>query len=178
MEGMKSFSRRATSLLLSMWSNITVEPVMALYAISSGLALVIRPNLIIDKACLQYLNFSQEVCGDLLDNPEHKDQLGEVATVVSHYERNLSLYSLAPKILYSLLAGQWSDWHGRKPLIAITLIGQILGNISYVVNRYYLTELPFPMLYLEFIQEVCGEPIVFYIGLYAYIADVTDNSNM
>ena len=80
----KSSSRGVASFLHSMLKNTTVEPVFLLYAISSGLGWVIRPNLLIDKACLQHLNFTKEVCDDLLDNPDYKEELNEVT--VMHWQ--------------------------------------------------------------------------------------------
>lgn len=47
------------------WCNITIEPVVVLYLMSMGLNEVIRPNLLLDKACYQKLNLTDAVCQNL-----------------------------------------------------------------------------------------------------------------
>ena len=47
------------------------------------------------------------------------------------------------RILYALVAGSWSDRHGRKPVLALPIFGQVLLNVTFVVNYAFLVELPF-----------------------------------
>ena len=47
------------------WQNLTIEPVVFFYLMSVGLISVIRPTLLLDKACRIKLNFTQEICDDL-----------------------------------------------------------------------------------------------------------------
>ena len=49
------------------WKNLTIEPVIFFYLTSVGLISVIRPNLLIDKACRIKLNFTEEICDNLND---------------------------------------------------------------------------------------------------------------
>ncbi len=43
-----------------LWRAVTVEPVVVLYLTAIGLNEVIRPNLLIDKACMQKLSFNRQ----------------------------------------------------------------------------------------------------------------------
>ena len=99
--------------------------------------------------------------------------LHKVQDVVSAYESTLSLAAFFPRILYTLFAGAWSDRHGRKVLIGLPIFGQFLVNVTLLLNRVFLVELPFETLYVEFVNEVCGSFILYYLGVYSYIADVT-----
>ena len=47
------------------WQNLTIEPVVFFYLMSVGLISVIRPTLLLDKACRIKLNFTEEICDDL-----------------------------------------------------------------------------------------------------------------
>ena len=73
---------RFKTLLVSAWQNITIEPVVFFYLTSVGLVSVIRPNLLLDKACNVKLNYTKEICSNLTG-----DYLIEAQKVVSDYER-------------------------------------------------------------------------------------------
>ena len=107
-------------LISSAWKNITVEPVVFLYFLSQGLILVIRPNLLLDKACNIKLNYTAEICNNLTGN-----YLIEAQKVVTDYERIYNIASSGPRILYVLFAGPWSDKNGRKLLLLLPVIGHI-----------------------------------------------------
>ncbi|XP_059089162.1 proton-coupled folate transporter-like [Tigriopus californicus] len=156
--------------------NITVEPVIVLYLISIGLNEVIRPNLLIQKACRQKLNFSEDLCNDL-NNDNHTSELDEVQQEVSNYEGTLSLAAFFPRVIYALIAGAWSDRFGRKFIIGMPVFGQVLLSLSLLLNYAFLLEFPFGMLYLEFLNELCGSFVLYYLGIYSYISDVTSNKN-
>ena len=90
------------------WKNLTIEPVIFFYLTSVGLISVIRPNLLIDKACRIKLNFTEEICDNLNDvklNETESEELIEVQKVVADYERTLLLAATAPRVAFTLLAG-------------------------------------------------------------------------
>ena len=95
-------------------SQITVEPVILLYMISFGMDQVIRPELLIFKACVNRLDYTIEECQQVVFNETNSTILDNVSKIVSNYESNLSLAAFAPKFLFALLAGYWSDVKGRK----------------------------------------------------------------
>ena len=92
---------------------------------------------------------------------------------MSDYERSLSLAAFFPRILYCLVAGAWSDRHGRKFIMAMPIFGQFLVNVTYLVNYAFIETLPFEMLYLEFVNELCGSFVLYYLAVYSYMADIT-----
>ena len=63
--------------IMLIWQNITIEPVVFLYLTSVGLVSVIRPNLLIDKACKIKLNITEEIC-DNLTNSTYEEYLDQV----------------------------------------------------------------------------------------------------
>ena len=46
------------------------------------------------------------------------------------------------------------------------IILQVITNVTWVLNVYFLETWPFEMLYLEFVNELCGNFIVYYLGVY------------
>lgn len=166
--------QRVKNLLISAWRNLTIEPVVFLYLTSVGLVSVIRPNLLIDKACRIKLNYTEEICDNLSNlNDTNDPNLIEVQKVVADYEGTLNLAAAAPRVAFTLLAGPWSDRHGRKFLILIPILGQALSALSLIINAKFFDVLPFEALYMEYVNELSGNFVVYYLGEYSYIADVT-----
>ena len=52
-------------------------------------------------------------------------------------------------------------------------LGQVLMNVTFLLNYFFLESLPFEMLYLEFLNEACGSFVLYYLAVYSYIADIT-----
>jgi MFS family permease len=165
---------RLKFFLISIWNNITIEPVVLLYLTSVGLTSVIRPNLIIDKACRIKLNLTEEIGGNLTDISDSDNaNVVEVQKVVAEYESTLNLVATLPRVTFTLLAGPWSDRHGRKLLILVPIFGQAITALTYILNVKYFNQLPFEALYMELINELSGNFVVYYLGIYSYMADIT-----
>ena len=77
------------------------------------------------------------------------------------------------RLVYALLAGTWSDIHGRKGLIILSVLGQILASLSYALNYLLLHQLPWQFLYLELLNDVCGTYVSYYLAVYSFIAYIT-----
>ena len=166
-------TRRSLSSLLTLaWKNLTIEPVVFLYLTSVGLTYVIRPNLLIDKACRIKLNLSEEICDNLSQNSTDPNLI-QVQKVVADYERSLNLAATLPRVVFTLLAGPWSDRHGRKLLLIIPILGQALTCLTFILNVIFFQKLPFEALYMEFVNELSGNFVVYYLGEYSYMADIT-----
>ena len=87
----------------------------------------------------------------------------------------MTLIFTAPyRILYALLAGTWSDRHGRKTLLFLSVLGQLLASVSYGLNYWFLTQLSWHFLFLELINDLCGSYVSYYIAEYSFIMDITD----
>ena len=46
-----------------------------------------------------------------------------------------------PSVFFCLFAGPWSDYNGRKPLLVLPFVGNILSFLAYIVNYYFFYEL-------------------------------------
>ena len=77
------------------------------------------------------------------------------------------------RILFALLAGTWSDQHGRKGLLLLTVLGQLLASLSLLINYVFLKQLDWRFLFLELAYDLCGGSISYYMMEYSYITDIT-----
>ena len=75
--------------------------------------------------------------------------------------------------MFALLAGTWSDKHGRKGLFLLTVLGQLLASLSYCLNYIFLKQLDWRFLFLELAYDFCGGSITYYLMEYSYVTDIT-----
>ena len=68
----------------SMWKNLTVEPVILFYLMSVGLNQVTRPNLLLQKACITKLGYSQDFCDDVIYHAGNKTALTQLQKGIFH----------------------------------------------------------------------------------------------
>ena len=80
--------------------------------------------------------------------------------------------SLLCRLVYGLLAGSWADTHGRKMLMLLSVLGQLLATLSYALNYLLLRQLPWQFLYLELVNDLCGHYVSYYLAIYSYIARI------
>lgn len=79
-----------------------------------------------------------------------------------------------PPIIFSLFAGSYSDnGNGRKFLLAIPFLGNILSFLTMFINLYWWEELPAQYLLLSGLAGLSGGYVCFNIGVYSYTADVS-----
>ena len=75
-------------------------------------------------------------------------------------------------MLVALFIGPWSDKNGRKPVMMIPMAGYILSTLWYLLNIHYL-HWPATYLLASGVTQIFGGFVVFLIGMYSYMADIT-----
>ena len=83
------------------------------------------------------------------------------------------ILAIFSRILFALLAGTWSDQHGRKGLLLLTVLGQLLASLSLLINYVFLKQLDWRFLFPELAYDLCGGSISYYMMEYSYITDIT-----
>ena len=81
-----------------------------------------------------------------------------------------------PPIIFALFIGPWSDKFGRKFLIVFPLIGYVLYDVWFLINVIFFDYFTADWLMLVFMQYWAGGYMCFFLGLYSYASDVSDES--
>ena len=75
---------------------------------------------------------------------------------VQEYASTLKMYNsilqAVPGTLYLMVAGSLSDTYGRKPFIALALLGYVFNNTVFLINAIYFNELKAEYLLFECLQ--------------------------
>ncbi|XP_022178197.1 uncharacterized protein LOC111039165 isoform X1 [Myzus persicae] len=99
--------------------------------------------------------------------------------LVGEYEGRRRLYSNTTYLQYSisfivvLLAGAWSDSHGRrrKPLIFLPIIGQFLTDGLYFVNHFWHWPSTFNIIFTSVIPGLYVGRNMFWVGVMSYVSE-------
>jgi len=163
-EGRRPWVQRARHVM----SLLSLEPIVFLQTFTWGLSSVISQNLVIEKVCRD-LGFSVAVCKDI-NNHDAENSAVEART--SEINMYMSILSSIPCMVVALFIGPWSDRNGRKPVMVIPMIGYILSTLCWLLNIYYI-QWPADYLLINGAFGIFGGFVVFLIGMYAYMADIT-----
>ncbi|XP_025191167.1 proton-coupled folate transporter-like [Melanaphis sacchari] len=146
-----------------------VEIVTLLYSASLAMSAFFQNNLLLRKACNSSVPFGE--CTDGEANAQHV-----VSTI---YSWKAGVQYTIPIVLI-MLAGPWSDSHGRrrKPLILLPLIGQILTDSLCILNVYFWNWSPQIAAIFEAITPgLFGARNMFWVGVISYISDNCTNES-
>ncbi|XP_015907699.1 proton-coupled folate transporter [Parasteatoda tepidariorum] len=147
-----------------------IEVVMFLYMFSYILRSVSSTTMIMDKACIVHLGYSEEICKNLA---EHKDIKNVVEKLANNYSVGHSLIQLVPSSILACFIGSWSDKYGRKIPIIMALLGIILDGLgSSICAGLFYSRIEF--YFIPAIFTGCsGGFITVLTVIYSYAADTT-----
>ena len=132
-----------------LFQNITIEPVVFLFALSFGFFAIASDQIYVDKMCQVNLNYTKEVCENIYDHTEIQQENQVRVTNLKTIGRVIQAF---PPFLYTLIAGPWCDKHGRKPFIIISILSYGISNTVFLINTIWWYELKAEFLLLECIQ--------------------------
>ncbi|XP_059048337.1 proton-coupled folate transporter-like [Achroia grisella] len=159
-------------------SNITVEPVLALFVMPSVLAMLATQNLNLDKACRVNLGFSDGVCEHLRlrKRANHSFEEDEVQKLIASVQAwKGAIQTIIPTILM-LFIGAWSDKTGkRKICMLMPIFGEFMTCLLNMVNTYFFYQIPVELtVVMEVIfPALTGGWYTMILGAFSYLADVT-----
>ncbi|XP_045459996.1 proton-coupled folate transporter-like [Harmonia axyridis] len=164
-------------------ANITLEPFMFTYALSSVLTQITNTNFNLEKACRVQLQYNSSIC----DAMRYRNKSGyedyqeiEVQSLASTMAAfKLICMGIFPSILMPFF-GSWSDRHGRrKPLLVIPLIGECITCLCLYICAHFFYELPliFNALSETLPYTLSGAWFCTLIGVYSYVSGISSPEN-
>ncbi|CAL1295790.1 unnamed protein product [Larinioides sclopetarius] len=155
------------SSCLEITKSLRIEPVMFLFMFSYILNTTCLTNMIMNKGCLFYLNYSKDICDNLT---AHRNESDNAEILANNY--NLYLNLLAPIGAFVVIfLAPWSDKYGRKPLLLMALFGFFIYDLGIILcTIYYESELYFIIL-SNLATQVTGGFICVMTVIYSYISD-------
>lgn len=161
--------------------NITVEPLLALFQVSSVLSSLTTQNLNLQKACRVNLRMDDEVCFGL----EHKNISSFVAEEVQVQQAvadmliwQTVIQSSVPCVLV-IFIGSWSDRNRkRKPCMLVPILGELVRNVGLLLCVYYFYQLPMEVAGLveSIPTSMTGGLAVLYLAAFSYMGDISSVS--
>ncbi|XP_032232894.1 solute carrier family 46 member 3 isoform X2 [Nematostella vectensis] len=159
------------SLVRSMKS-ITVEPVLFLYMFCTFMSFPLLQQLAYRKICKEHYNTS--ACNNLSD---YQNEQNYVQTSTSNWMRYQALALALPSIASSLVLGAWSDRVGRKAIMILPPVGNILMNINYMLNVHFFSLNVNYLIIGIVIAGTFGGFATTLLSVFSYMADITDKSH-
>ena len=165
--------------LFRLISWITVEPVQFLYCLMFTTCNIVRDNLFTEKVCILDLGYSEELCSNLTkDTSSVNDSIvAEIQDRVAELEAWDGFLVAVPSVFFCLFVGTWSDYNGRKLVLILPFVGNILSYIAYMLNLYFFYELNTNYLLLGSVLGLFGSYTCLNLGLYGYVSDVTSDAD-
>ncbi|XP_050525053.1 uncharacterized protein LOC126896376 isoform X2 [Daktulosphaira vitifoliae] len=164
------------------FSNITVEPVLLFFQISSLMSNLTTQNLNLRKVCRVNLNYTEEICFALENKNAtlFKNEEIVVQTLVANMLIWQTVIQNSIPCILVIFIGSWSDRHKkRKPFLLLPIFGELIRNTGLILCVYFFYELPLEVVGLveSLPSSIMGSLPVFYMAAFSYITDITSIKN-
>lgn len=159
--------------------NITVEPLLAFFIVSSVLGNLTTQNLNLQKSCRVNLNMSDATCTALekrIKANYTRDEEARVQELVTDMTIWQSVIQHTIPCIFVIFVGSWSDRTGkRKPVLLLPIIGELVRVLGLLVCVFYFYELPMEVAGLveSLPSSLTGGWMIMFLAVFTYIADVT-----
>lgn len=159
--------------------NITVEPLLAFFIVSSVLGNLTTQNLNLQKSCRVNLNMSDAICTALekrIKSNYTLDQEAQVQQLVTSMTMWQSVIQHTIPCIFVIFIGSWSDrTRRRKPVLLLPIFGELVRVLGLLVCVFYFYELPMEIAGLveSVPSSITGGWMIMFMGVFTYISDVT-----
>jgi PCFT/HCP family folate transporter-like MFS transporter 1/3 len=156
--------------------NITVEPLMTLFQVSSVLSSLTTQNLNLQKACRVNLRLDDHVCAGLENKnmslyAEQEVQVQQMVADMLIWQTVLQ--STMPCVLVVFI-GSWSDRNRkRKPCMLVPVIGELIRNAGLLLCVFDWLSMEVAGFAESVPTSITGGLTVLYMSAFAYIGDIS-----
>lgn len=161
--------------------NITVEPLLAFFQVSSVMSSLTTQNLNLQKACRVNLQMNDDICYGLENKNMtfYANEEVQVQQLVSDMLIWQTIIQSSIPCILVIFIGSWSDrYRKRKPFMLIPVFGELLRNIGLLLCVFYFNELKMEIAGLveSIPTSVAGGLTVLYMSAFSYIGDISSVS--
>lgn len=174
-------SRNSFQKIIGIFQLITIEPVVFFYAVGYSITMVVSPGLYLEKICTPGSVIFGNGSSDLnlttckkFDDGNHTDLQDYIQKTNAEIQLVTMFVKGIPPIIFALFVGPWSDKFGRKFLIMFPLLGYVGYNLWFLTNVLLYDKMYVEFLMLEVIQFWFGGYMCFFLGVYSYISDTSN----
>lgn len=153
---------------------ISVEPVLFVYMFCLFLSFPVLQQLTFKKICLK--KFNGTICSNL-HLQGFKTQNEQVASGTSQWILYQSIALAVPSIFASLVYGSWSDRVGRRMVMILPPVGNVLLNINYLLNVHFFSLDVNYLLIGIIISGFFGGFATVILSVFAYISDISSKTD-
>ncbi|XP_050539849.1 tetracycline resistance protein, class A-like [Daktulosphaira vitifoliae] len=154
---------------------VTIEPMLFLYFLTHVLSSIVTTNMIYRKGCDPFATSEPDLRNYTCLRVDSAQQ--DVA-IINSWKLGIQEFIA---LVFIIFAGPWSDNHGcrRRPLMFIPVVGQIVGDAANLLFAVYWQEISPAVTGITYtlLTAVSGSTSCFFIGMYSYLSDITDNTN-
>ncbi|VDM15892.1 unnamed protein product [Hydatigera taeniaeformis] len=146
----------------------------AIYEIAEALLKTSTRLHILRLSCL-YVTQDSKLCSHEPNKTMDVEVDGRIQSVAAPYIISYTVLLNGPATISCLFLGSWSDHHGRKKVLMLSLVGQILAcvscSVSYLPGVGHIPGGTLCLLIGVLIYGACGKSTVFLIGASSYVTD-------
>ncbi|XP_026271596.1 proton-coupled folate transporter-like [Frankliniella occidentalis] len=163
-------------------ANVTVEPIILIFAVLNTLSGTASFWLNIGRACSRHLNATESACEKLywgVVDDETEAYVGDAFTIVSEIQVWQTPLRNSVPIILVLFVGSWADKrHRRKPFIIAPIVGDLLTGIGLLVCYFFYSwPLEVPMVIEAVFPALTGALPIIIMSIFSYISDITTTEN-
>lgn len=168
-------SNKIVENMINFFKNITIEPILFLYYTGYYQLLNMDENFRLERFCRVDLD-RREDCDTLGDGSDV-----DLEVAVQKLENQFLVYdpyiSVALTVLLLIFIASWSDKHGRLVPMVMSLAGWILYCVVYLLTVLFHSWSAWTLLLAAFLRSMGGWHWVLLMASYAYIVDITTETN-
>ncbi|GIY30030.1 hypothetical protein CDAR_445151 [Caerostris darwini] len=155
-----------------LFKSLTIEPIMFAFSFAFVMNLSCLSNMMIDKGCVTYFNYSKEICSNLSAYPDAKDNVEKLATDYSMYFNMMSLIGAVAMIFIA----PWSDKYGRKLPLFAAFFGITLSDIGLMICSWSLNSQMIYVVLSRIPGEIFGGFICVMTIIYSHASEVSSGA--
>ena len=124
-------------------------------------------------------NYTQEICYNMTHGLSVEDEYTKnVQKRVADLEVYDGILVALPSVIFCLFLGAWSDTHGRKLVLILPFVGNLVAFVAYMVNYAFFYELGIYHLLWGSSVGLFGGYIGLNIALYGYIGTFLHSNHL